>query len=218
MASFFDDEAEDDAYARRSDDEHAVYNARAGPSRRPASDTGQDNDRRSPSPPPPLAGGSKQTTSTSHDKGKARAINHNNGNPQRHARASSTMSIDLDINTRNRGYNNTTTGVGQTRRRDRGFLADEEDDADITLNTTHRGRAGNEVQDETIDDDNGNNESDIQHLMRLYMDERMSPELLSFPEELIASLMQNLEAQVGRSSFSLCLLEGEYRFEWQKYC
>lgn len=216
MANFFDDDAEvhqdntHKAYARRqSGDEDGERAAGPGPSRRFIGDDGDDHDdgRRSPSLPPPLLAGGHITTTTtttsSNDKGKSRAVpqyNNSNDGHIRHARASSTMSIDLDMNTRNRGGGANTT----RRRRDRGFLADGDDDGhdyddDNEVYETNRRSSVNQDQVE-LDGDNlisSNDESDIQHLMRLYMNERMSPEILKFPEELITSLMQNLEAQVG---------------------
>lgn len=231
MANFFDDEDQaEDAHAL--DAQSTLGNAHAGPSRRPLTDgNGNGNNHRTagqasrtPSLLPPLA----DTTSTARDKGKARAFPpHDDYAPRKqHARASSTMSIDLDssraANTTVSGrgaYNNsnnqrtaanTTRGGGRSgpRTRDRGFLADEdrdEDDYDTTTGHATRRTPGEEddEQADPLDGDGGGNESDIQQLIRLYMDERMSPELLKFPEELVTSLMQNLEAQTEAASVLL---------------
>lgn len=198
MANFFDDEADTHDHQVNPD------NTLAGPSRRPArSRSPSEDDDDDDALPPPLAG--RTTSYNNNDKGKARAppagyTSNAGAGAQRHARGSSSMSIDIDTTstTRHRNNNSTTT----TRQRDRGFLADDDDD-DQDNERDDAERLGRDHDELQLDGDGGNNESDIQHLMRLYMDERMAPELLKFPEELITNLMQNLEAQVGFHPFAI---------------
>lgn len=139
------------------------------------------------------------------------------------------MSIDLNEPTRG-GHTTrttTTTTAAGGGRRDRGFLADDDNDNynDDGFNLQPRNNdrrgsllpeeeEGNGRQQEREGNGNNNNdESDVQQLMRIYMDERMSPELLKFPDELIHSLMENLEAQVSSclhswAALSLCVYHG----------
>jgi hypothetical protein len=204
MANFFDDEADDDEHvpfygihgAKNQDESESTDVPQAGPSR--ARVNGQrgggnrspsaaasaaayrDNNSRSPSPvlPPPLR---SHHAAISNTKGKARA---NGVESRRHVRATSTLSMDLDGP--GAGGRRAAAGGAPSRRRGGGFLQDD-DEGDAVVD-----------QDEDVNvDDGGNHESDVQHLMRLYMDERQAPELLPYPEELVNTLMQNLEAQVS---------------------
>lgn len=151
--------------------------------------------------PPPLA----QRTSTSADTGKGRAsTSAPDGNGPRHqhrqhARESSTASMNIDT------YNLDTRPIvarrhaPQRQQRGGGFLDDNNDnDYNHTPNTPLAQDEGEEDDEEELEGDGGNYESDIQKLLRLYMDERMAPELLNYPEELMEVLLRNLEAQVGR--------------------
>lgn len=197
MANFFDDEADDDRSTHLANQRQRA-GVSAGPSRplsrsRYASDNeDDDNDEALP---PPLA-----LRNNGNDKGKGRATSSvpaaAAGGAARHARASSTMSIDVYDNAHPHAHQRAD---GQRRRRQQsrggggagGFLDDNDGGSGPA--------AGDNEEDEEdeLDGDGGiHNESDIQHLLRLYMDERMAPELLRWNEELIGRLMQNLEAQV----------------------
>lgn len=218
MANFFDDEADDD----NTTVEREETVARAGPSRQRQYDLNTRSESPDLALPPPLA---QRNSDSNNNKGKGRAstaaaaaaaaVNHA---PARHARASSTMSIDnYDNNTTTRGggVNGRSHNKVHQRSHTRGFLddndnSDNDDDGGASYNTRRNGDAPEDDDDE---DENIGNESQIQHLLRIYMNERMSPELLKWDDELIGNLMINLEAQVGSFlyAFSLLLFSGVHK-------
>ena len=98
-----------------------------------------------------------------------------------HVREASTLSrIDMDLDVDDL--------VGD-------IIAPNDDDG---RTRNKRVNAGNDEED--------SRESEVDRLMRRWMDERMAPELLRCDEELMGSLMERLEAQV-RSYSRVCFLQ-----------